>query len=373
MKTLFVFHTRRASGAEVVIKRALDALVSAQVEPYVCAPRGEVIGFFDGTATGSLELDGVYPPGPGAIARVVRFARDSGMDAIWANSPKAAPIVAVAARLLRLPSVWAVHDIVRPTVKNKLFFKAVAHTFAKVIAVSSATEKRLIELGVSESKIAVARPGIDVSSWRALAGNGRRTELAHPSVLMIGALTRWKGQHVFLDAAKALMDRGMRANFYLAGDIVDDGDIPYRERILSALRSPPLRGSVHYLGKRGDVPALIAAADVVVHASCEPDPFPTVVTESLVLGKPVVASRIGGTPEQIDDGETGLLFEPNDPLDLALKISRLLADAELRAKLGRRALESSDRFRLEAFADAVYGAIRDACGERALARGGGGR
>ncbi|HDH96703.1 MAG TPA: glycosyltransferase family 1 protein, partial [Proteobacteria bacterium] len=361
MRVLFAFHTRRASGAEIVMKRALAVLVRRGLEPYVCAPHGEVIDVFSDVARGSLAADGIYPPRPGDVVRLVKFTRGRGIDVLWANSPKAAPIVALAARFSGRPSVWAVHDIVKPSAKNRLFFRTMSTAFAQVVAVSEATRRRLVELGVSGKKIVVARPGIDVDGWRALARNGHRTDglLERPAVLMVGAITRWKGQHILLDAARALLGRGLHANFYLAGDIIDDSDIAYRGEILEAISSPPLRDRVHYLGKRDDIPGLIAAADIVVHASCEPDPFPTVITESLVLGKPVVASRIGGVPEQIEDGKTGLLFEPNDAMDLALKLSRLLVDGEFRADLGRRAIESSDRFRIEPFAESVFGAIRD--------------
>lgn len=353
MRALFVFHTKRASGAEVVIKRALSRLLSHDVEPYVCAPHGEIAGFFDGVLTRNLELEKIYPPALSAISRLKEFVQKNKIELLWANSPKSAPLVAIVSKRTSCPAIWAVHDIMKPTLKNRLFTKALSKRFEKIVAVSDATKKRLVELGANDEKVVVAKPGIDLAQWRAQANGKKHTELAHPAVVMVGALTHWKGQHIFLDAAKFILDKGLCANFYIVGDVLDDKDSAYKAEILEKLSAPPLLGFAHYLGKRNDVASIISGSDAIVHASCEPDPFPTVVTESLALGKAVVASRIGGVPEQIIDGETGLLFEPNDPNDLAVRISQLISNSELLKNIGRRAYDSADKFELNEFAKKI--------------------
>ena len=104
-----------------------------------------------------------------------------------------------------------------------------------------------------------------------------------------------------------------------------------------------LTARVHWLGTRGDVPALMAASDVVVHASIQPEPLGLVVVEAMALGTPVVASRLGGPAETITPG-AGLLIDPTRPAELAQAIETLHEDASL-----RQSLAEQGRVRAEAF------------------------
>ena len=90
-----------------------------------------------------------------------------------------------------------------------------------------------------------------------------------------------------------------------------------------------LTGQVHLLGSRDDVPALMNAADAIVHASVQPEPFGLVVVEAMALGKPVVASNLGGPSETVTPG-TGLLFDPDDPAALAHQLQAVLDQPSLR-------------------------------------------
>ena len=95
--------------------------------------------------------------------------------------------------------------------------------------------------------------------------------------------------------------------------------------------------NVIFTGFRPDVPNAMAAADVVVHCSKFPDPFPGVVLQGMACGKPVIATDIGGTGEQIEHGVSGLLIHPDDPGELAEWICRLLQDPDYRKELGQAA------------------------------------
>jgi glycosyltransferase involved in cell wall biosynthesis len=94
-----------------------------------------------------------------------------------------------------------------------------------------------------------------------------------------------------------------------------------------------LTDRVHFTGLRKDVPQILAAAAVSVLPSIS-EGISNTLLESMAAGVPVVASRVGGTPEVIEDGEHGLLVPPNDPEVLAGAISRVLGDPILAAKLG---------------------------------------
>jgi len=101
------------------------------------------------------------------------------------------------------------------------------------------------------------------------------------------------------------------------------------------------------------------AADIVVHASTDPEPFGIVVVEGMALGKAVLASALGGPLEIITPG-TGLLFDPAHPEQLAAAIDRVAADANFRGELGRAARERADVFSVRALVsgtEAAYDSV----------------
>jgi glycosyltransferase involved in cell wall biosynthesis len=148
-----------------------------------------------------------------------------------------------------------------------------------------------------------------------------------PLVLYVGKCSPGKGFPVFLTAARIVKARRPEACFAVAGEGPPDWMPPGPD--------------VHILGSlpHADVEQLYALADVVVHPAVWPEPFSRVPLEAAAFAKPVVATRIGGTPEAVEDRSTGLLVERSDPEALARAIEELLADPDLRLTLGRRASE----------------------------------
>jgi glycosyltransferase involved in cell wall biosynthesis len=86
----------------------------------------------------------------------------------------------------------------------------------------------------------------------------------------------------------------------------------------------------------------LQAADILVHPSVLPDPYPNAVREALALGKPVIGSKVGGIPELISDQVTGLLVAPDNPEQLANALRRLINSPEERARLGKSAWQFAD-------------------------------
>jgi glycosyltransferase involved in cell wall biosynthesis len=132
-------------------------------------------------------------------------------------------------------------------------------------------------------------------------------------------------------------------------ELVVVGDGPDRPLIEAELDRLALDGRVRLAGERGDVPDLLSRADVFVLSSTS-EGMPISVLEAMAAGLPVVASRVGGVPELVADGETGVLVPPGDSDQLALALGRLLADPELRQRLGDAGLvRVRDRFDLGSF------------------------
>jgi glycosyltransferase involved in cell wall biosynthesis len=175
-----------------------------------------------------------------------------------------------------------------------------------------------------------------------------------------------KGHDDFLAAARIIVRTIPATRFVLAGGATLDAGETYRQRLIAECRDDELlRDRVIFTGNIDDVPSLLAAADVAVQCSLTENLGGTI--EALLMERPVVATRVGGMPESVRDGETGLLVPPSDPEALAAAILRLLQnrdEAAALARAGRRLM--LDRFTSARTADDVDAVYRRLNGEQAL-------
>jgi glycosyltransferase involved in cell wall biosynthesis len=142
-----------------------------------------------------------------------------------------------------------------------------------------------------------------------------------------------KGHEDFLAAAHTIVRRHPTARFVLAGRGVTETGEEYRERLIADCQHDDvLRDCLIFTGRWDDVPSLLAASDVVVQCSLTENLGGTI--EALLMERAVVATRVGGMPESVRDGETGLLVPPADPEALAEAILRLLGNRDEAAALG---------------------------------------
>jgi glycosyltransferase involved in cell wall biosynthesis/thymidylate kinase len=183
-------------------------------------------------------------------------------------------------------------------------------------------------------------------------------------VVMVGRIEPWKGQDVFLDAVRRLPRAIASSNvFALVGGAVP-GSAAFLERITRETEEL----GVLYLGERGDIPALLRTADISVHCSVAPDPFPGVVVESLLAGAATIAADAGGVPEMISDPESGILTEPGDSVALAAALVELLSsDLSPRARYGTagraNALRLVDPFIVDSKIADLYHALAPTSGQ----------
>jgi len=170
----------------------------------------------------------------------------------------------------------------------------------------------------------------------------------------------YKGHKDLVDAAARIAPRVPGVTFLLVGR--DSGTMEAtREAVLRA----GLAGNVRFLGNRTDVGDILRASDLLVHPSHE-EGFSNAVLEAMAAGLPVVASRVGGNPEAVEDGVTGLLVPPREPEPLAAAMAELLGDGERRKRMGEagraRALDRFSVDRMVAEMEALYESL--ARGER---------
>lgn len=170
-----------------------------------------------------------------------------------------------------------------------------------------------------------------------------RESVGNPT-LLIGVVGRikWvrKGQEVLIKAAALLAERFPEARYVIVGSVWP-GNSDHLDRLKALIAEIGLTEKVVFTGDIRNPRDVFAAFDVTVVPSVLPEPFGRVVMESMAAGTPVVGSRCGGIPEQISDGETGLLFEPGNEHELADALSKLIVDRELRVRMGVAARESA--------------------------------
>lgn len=205
------------------------------------------------------------------------------------------------------------------------------HQASLVVGVSRQVVEPFLEDGMEADKTRVIYNGIDFSRLRRKTGASprRRLGIADDATVIsaIGSLIRRKGQDVLIRAFALL---GPTRNVYLL--VVGDG--PERanlERLAAELGAQP---RIRFLGYSDDVGGICTATDILALPS-RMDSFGLVLAEAGYYGLPVVATDVGGIPEVIEDGVTGLLVPPEDPPALAAGLARLIDDRDYRERLGR--------------------------------------
>jgi glycosyltransferase involved in cell wall biosynthesis len=226
----------------------------------------------------------------------------------------------------------------RPAVKrwyNRVMLKGDA-----VIANSEFTKGHIIDVyGDPGIPIHVVHRGADIRRFDPAAVgqdavDALRSRLGAsesiPLILMVGRLSRWKGQHILVAALAALKDLRWVAAF--AGRVENSA---YGQELQGMLSEENIEDRVCLLGSRDDVPLLYRAADVAVSASIEPEAFGRVAVEAQAMETGIIATAHGGSLETVIDGETGLLVEPSSVTAMSDALARALTDLESFARMGR--------------------------------------
>jgi glycosyltransferase involved in cell wall biosynthesis len=238
--------------------------------------------------------------------------------------------------------------------------------FADCVLVNAiAVKEWLIGEGYDASKIIVIPNGVDLSRFERLDAQSPFPGLGIPEgapiVLVVSRLNPLKGLEPFLEAAAIVATEVPAAKFVIVGD-TNPNERAYWSTLTSLTGKLGLTDRVTFAGLRRDIPQLMSAATISVMPSLN-EALSNVLLESMAAGAPVVATRVGGTPEAIDDGKNGLLVPPGDPRAMAGAIAALLTDPGRRRRLGAAARQSiNERFsmdRMVAATEQLYQALLD--------------
>ena len=259
----------------------------------------------------------------------------SNTSAVWGG--------ALAARRSHIPHLWHVHEIVtRPTVVKKAMVQMISSYSDHVVAISHAVAKHLLaEQPRLEQRLSVIYDAVDTERFRPdIDAEELRSgwQLDENDILagVVGRISAWKGQELFLKAfAKALPTAsGLKAVIVGEAPAGEDWRIEELKHLSQELG---IEKHVIWAGYRKDAPQVMAALDILVLPSTQPEPFGMVVLEAMSTAKPVIATAHGGPLETIIDGETGFLVSPTDPSDMARSLQILANNTHLRYHLGMTA------------------------------------
>ena len=273
------------------------------------------------------------------------------------------------AATLRLPLVWRARADTFPNAPSwppGREERLVAFLNRRVQGIAATTRyeaQMMVRAGVDPAKVRVIHNGVDLRAYGDReAGTRLRSERGiAPEQFVIAFVARMvpqKGYDVFFDALALLKARGVSFRALVAGDttLLEEGADDYKRSLRDQVERLGLLDSVHFLGFRKDIPAVMGAADVFAMASLV-EPFGNTLIEAMASGRPVVCSDLPGPRESVVDGETGLFFPPGDAEAMADHLSALYADPARRQAMGdhgaTRAREVFDLQRNVAALDAL--------------------
>lgn len=285
--------------------------------------------------------------------QLARLARDLNIDAFHYNTPRSILLGGLGSLLCRRPRLLHVRGQLHVLGRMHRFVSQLIAT--RMILVSDALLSHIYP--VFRRKCQTVHTGIDEFD----ISNGNESAGASPLqlpdrldgqllVCTFGAVCPFKGYHHLIEAARIVNQNngGPPPIFLAVGELVDQ---PYYDYLQTLLKKYSMT-DFHFLGWQDCVIDYYKAADIVVLPSVEEERLsgeginilikgneglPRAVLEAMYLGKPVIASSVAGTAEEIVNGKSGLLVRPGDPQQLAKAIHRLLRDSDLRAGMGRNA------------------------------------
>lgn len=259
--------------------------------------------------------------------------------------------------------IWHEHNIKRMHRFNRPIYRFVARSCAHVIGPSDAVTRNLAG-AMPGAPVRTVYNGIDLRKF--VETRSERIEevrralgilAGSRAVGLFGQMLPYKGHTTLIDAAPRVLDACPDVQFFLVGALEN---ARYQEELNARIAQRGLGARVRFTGWQANVHETMSAMDAIVVGTTTPEPAALSLMEAMAVGRPLVATRTGGTPEIVSNEETGLLYEPGNAAELAHRIIRLLTDSALSSRLtaaGRARVEA--RYSLPRHIEAILGLYRE--------------
>ncbi len=358
MRVLTVVDALKLGGAETLIAQLGRVSAEADIELSVLSLHGRSPE--RSKLEPLLRESGVEPEYLGVrrtldvsgFRRLVGHLKQTRPDVVHAHLEMAMTMAIPAARRAGIPAVGTFHHVHRPlsgraSARERLAVE-IATRSAAAIFVSQASLDSFAERYRHGKPVpaswTVVHNGIDLDYFTPAPGGGPAALPADlgvggtgPVVTILAALRDFKGITHAIDAWPVVLAEQPTARLLLVGSGEQEPALRAQVARLA------LTDSVIFAGMRSDVPDVLRGSDLVVLPSIYGENLPTVLMEAGGCGRPVVASDVGGISDIVADGETGLLAPPGDSPALAAAILRLLADPDLRDRMGQAGRRRMER------------------------------
>lgn len=272
------------------------------------------------------------------VAQITRVVRDEHIDLIHAHDYKTNVLALLARSLTGVKLVSTAHGYVTRSPKLDLYYtldKIALRGFDHVMVVSPDLLEEMLGWGLSPAQVTYLPNGVDTEQFRRRPGvGGLRPELGlrpnQPLVGGVGRLSPEKDFDSFLKIARRVRQHLPDAHFVIVGEG------PERDRLRDAALRAGLNGGLTLLGQRSDIIEVYQSLDLFLLTSLR-EGLPNVVLEAMSMEVPVLATRVAGVGELIEDGVSGYLFQPRDVTGMSRMTADLLQDSEQRAAVARKA------------------------------------
>ncbi len=357
-RILFLSSSSGFSGAEVVLINLLRTMDKERFEVSVFSNvnnlllverlRDLAVGFKTSSRFPDPEITGKTGLGLSKVftyvssiiqvgTELISYLRKNPFDLIHANGYPDCLYCLFPAWRAGIPLTWHLHDMRPIHSKNAWVYRLAGRLSAKSIAVSEACRLNLLRSRIPASKVVTVYNGIDLHQFKEDPnGPSVREELGISSgakvIGLLGQPLPEKGHSFFIEAAAEVVRVFPETRFLIVGYVYPSA---YQRSLENLVNNLYLHQHVLFTGWRGDVPRVMAAVDVLVHARITPEPAALVLLEAMAMGKPVVCSATGGSPELVLDRVTGILVPPRDSRAIAEGVLHLLRNPDLADQMGR--------------------------------------
>ena len=261
--------------------------------------------------------------------KLTKIIKEEGINIVHARSRAPAWSAYIAAKKAKVTYLTTFHGTYGlGPMRIKRIYNRIMTLGEKIIVISSHIKNHVMQhYNIPEEKLVFVHRCVDVEKFNpeTISSERQKTMIEQYDIptdkqiiLLIGRLTRWKGQELLIDALAKIKNRN---DFHCIFTGDDQGRIEYSQGLIQKIKDNDMNTMFTFIKHTDDVPALMKVCDIVVSASIEPEAFGRIAAEGEAMGKIVIASNIGGSLDNIKDNVTGRHFISGDANDLSQKIT----------------------------------------------------
>lgn len=282
-----------------------------------------------------------------SILKIKKLDRNENYQIIHGHSgePQVAIIPNIAGRLLSKPSIYTLYCPIKPGDHTA---KICLSKLSQIIAITENVKESVKKMNIPSDNILVIPPAIDVDKFNPnICGKKLREKLGlkndNFAILFVGNLSTTKGIDIVLESLKLVKDKFSNVRLLMTLEMPHGNYVSRKYELIQKIKNFGLEKNIIEFGIIDNMAELIAASDTLVAPFLDtygPSDYPLPVLEAMAIGKPVIATKVGGMPEIINNFKNGILINPNDVKSLTEALNYLLENLSLIPIMGSTASKS---------------------------------